>query len=1097
MRMNLLRLLACAVSPMLLAASLLAQITTPVPPDERGNIDAERKGIHDAANIRTVFYNYGMVGDYPPDPGNVDLSVFHSVEVPKGSGLNYSDGITPFVLARILQRNGVAATIMETGYRENQQFSPFHKKIMKFEPRFGYFQPDPAINRGRSVALSNDPRTWPDEWIDKLGSTDDPGWRGSWNGYFGKRPAADLESFFVVDDNLYDAWDFYADTRDTTRRGLGLRVEVRGFQWANPQAANVIFWHYDIVNESTTDYRDSVIFGLYMDSGVGGSALSCDGVYESDDDNAYFDKSLGLNLVYTWDKNGHGIALNTNCSRTGYLGYAYLETPGNSTNGIDDDADGITDEKRDGGPGQLIIGQASILAYVAANYDTVKFQAAYGKITDRPAYKAGRWWTGDEDMDWVAELHDTGVDGVFNPDAPDTGENDGIPTATAEGSEPNFEQTDLNESDQIGLTGFKMNRIVAGQGSPNTGSDYIVFFDDGRAWPKRLYEMWSDPVEANRFDTEPVLNYNIGFFFASGPFRLLRDKRERFSLALGYGADLDELKRTVKVVQQIYNANYQFAVPPELPTLHAEAGDGYVRLMWNDVAELSVDPVTGLNDFEGYRIYRSTDPTFLDPKVISNARGTGPLQGSNGRPMTAFDLANGIKGFSTMAVEGVQYYLGDDTGLTHSWTDTTAVNGQLYYYAITSYDHGADTLDFHFYPSENAITVTQSLRGGVILPRNVAQVRPNPKVFGYRPAQASPVQRRSGTGSGTIDIRVLNSSEVPSGHTMHLRFRTNDSTKLRADYYELTDSTTGKKIISRGTDFSGTGIGQVGSGLLPIIYTPETTWVDPTASGFRTPSATNVKLSAAYQNVLPNNTLRDGYPADFTVTFSDTYLDTSLAGIGVKLRSKPVKFRIVAHTPTGDMRLKAFLFDDDNDSTLSTPADYIDVVSYFPGTQTARVTWRVRFDTTGQYERGPIVIPTSGDIYDAFVRVPFGEGDVFAFTTTGEWIDKDLARSQFTEEPYVVPNPYVGFASFEPERFAVTGRGIRRLEFRNLPAYCTVRIFTVNGDLVQTLRHDESTTGIVPWDLRTKDNLDIAPGLYIFHVESEFGSKIGKFAIIK
>ena len=45
-------------------------------------------------------------------------------------------------------------------------------------------------------------------------------------------------------------------------------------------------------------------------------------------------------------------------------------------------------------------------------------------------------------------------------------------------------------------------------------------------------------------------------------------------------------------VQQIYNANYQFAVPPPLPTLTAEAGDGYVRLSWDDVAERGVDPVT-------------------------------------------------------------------------------------------------------------------------------------------------------------------------------------------------------------------------------------------------------------------------------------------------------------------------------------------------------------------------------------------------------------------------------------------------------------------------------------------------------------------------
>src|SRR5262245_35127653 len=67
-----------------------------VPPDQRGNPAMERMGTHDAGNIRTLFWNYGMIGDFPLDPLNVDLHVFHSVEAPKGSGMNYSDGITPF-----------------------------------------------------------------------------------------------------------------------------------------------------------------------------------------------------------------------------------------------------------------------------------------------------------------------------------------------------------------------------------------------------------------------------------------------------------------------------------------------------------------------------------------------------------------------------------------------------------------------------------------------------------------------------------------------------------------------------------------------------------------------------------------------------------------------------------------------------------------------------------------------------------------------------------------------------------------------------------------------------------------------------------------
>ena len=187
------------------APPLAAQVTTPVPADQRGTLNAERSGIHDAANIRTLFWNYGMVGDYPIDPVNVDLSIFHSAEVPEGSGMNYSDGITPFVLAKVQQRNGLDAYIMETGFRERQGLSPYFNRVMRFEPRPGYFQADPARSPARSPAISSDPRTWPDFWPDKQLDPEDPGWRGSWNGYFGKRAAADQESFMVMDDQFYDA----------------------------------------------------------------------------------------------------------------------------------------------------------------------------------------------------------------------------------------------------------------------------------------------------------------------------------------------------------------------------------------------------------------------------------------------------------------------------------------------------------------------------------------------------------------------------------------------------------------------------------------------------------------------------------------------------------------------------------------------------------------------------------------------------------------------------------------------------------------------------------------------------------------------------
>ncbi len=74
------------------------------------------------------------------------------------------------------------------------------------------------------------------------------------------------------------------------------------------------------------------------------------------------------------------------------------------------------------------------------------------------------------------------------------------------------------------------------------------------------------------------------FFLLQVLFILGSGKRERFSLALGFGANLRELRTTTKVVQQIYKANYQFAVPPPMPTVKAFTGDGFVTLTWDNAA---------------------------------------------------------------------------------------------------------------------------------------------------------------------------------------------------------------------------------------------------------------------------------------------------------------------------------------------------------------------------------------------------------------------------------------------------------------------------------------------------------------------------------
>jgi hypothetical protein len=231
-----------------------------------------------------------------------------------------------------------------------------------------------------------------------------------------------------------------------------------------------------------------------------------------------------------------------------------------------------------------------------------------------------------------------------------------------------------------------------------------------------------------------------------------------------------------------------------------------------------------------------------------------------------------------------------------------------------------------------------------------------------------------------------------------------------------------------------------------------------------------------------------------TFEFSDVVLDTGLA-IGSGFRLSPAKFRVVAHTATGDQQLDFRFRDRDSSMTLNRSDELVDVFTYQASQPTLPVpTYRIQLDTSG-----PLAPPAPGDQYDVFWIPPLHEGDVFTFDATGKHVDAASAQNGFKQNPYVVPNPYLESASFEPSRFAVSGRGVRRIEFRGLPQTCTIRIYTVRGDLVQTLRHDAADdAGMVPWDLRTKDNLDVAPGLYIFHVDAPgLGTKIGKFAVVK
>ena len=152
-----------------------------------------------------------------------------------------------------------------------------------------------------------------------------------------------------------------------------------------------------------------------------------------------------------------------------------------------------------------------------------------------------------------------------------------------------------------------------------------------------------------------------------------------------------------------------------------------------------------------------------------------------------------------------------------------------------------------------------------------------------------------------------------------------------------------------------------------------------------------------------------------------------------------------------------------------------------------------------QLNTQPTITFGDGDTLFINTTKPFRLGDEYLFTTPLPQIDKSRVIDQL-DDIRVVPNPYIAATIFEsPLPPGITsGRGDRKVEFQNLPVDSKVIIYTTRGQHIRTLDHDGSmNSGTVSWNLKTKDNLDVAYGVYFYVVESEFGSKQGKLALIK
>src|SRR4030066_1369565 len=285
-------------------------------------------GYHTGNRAGISFYNDGQIAGF-----NAGIDI--RGEWPLGSGENYIGDCIPLIGVEFINNlnDTLQSVVISRGPRRGQ----FDEKSPS-----GYFwgwNPVPGFRNPnvKGIAMSHLPQTWPLEgwndpiarfWKDENGNT-------QWFGYFGRSiQNADQESFFEADDDWDDEFNenFRPDTTNLSRNGMALRMRQRGFQWSSFLAEDAIFWLYEINNDGTTLYRKAN-FGTVVGTLAGGDG-------DSQDDLGYFDVKDWI--TYSWDSDGIG----NRGQEVGYVGYAFLESPGNPFDGIDNDNDSRSNSPR-------------------------------------------------------------------------------------------------------------------------------------------------------------------------------------------------------------------------------------------------------------------------------------------------------------------------------------------------------------------------------------------------------------------------------------------------------------------------------------------------------------------------------------------------------------------------------------------------------------------------------------------------------------------------------------------------------------------------------------------------------------------------------
>jgi hypothetical protein len=675
------------------------------------------------------------------------------------------------------------------------------------------------------------------------------------------------------------------------------------------------------------------------------------------------------------------------------------------------------------------------------------------------------------------------------------------------------------EGEQIGMTAYKIFTLQSGDPAGD-GNQYEAM--QGKRWTE-------NPPPYEPFDSLDNTPADKRFLQASGPFSVPPDSMVTLTIGI-IAAPLSHLPSdrdtsfwalavSDRAAQQAYDNNWISPVPPPSPNFTLLPGDGRITVMWDNSPEQFPDPFYPFSrplkspfyaekDFQGYKVYRSQSGRIGDWTLLGQ-----------------YDKRDGIVFEDDQVAESIRSKA-TDNGLAYAYVDSVNVrNGFAYYYAVTAFDY--NTLGGDPTPADTSHLTSES----GMLPLAIS-TRTQPT--NYLPPWDSSRQT-----AGNPDIRAGITTTVIAPHAVKA-----DTFLVRFTEPTRSDSFTvyGMALLRANGD---TVSPLQTFRLMPRKFSDTVTL---TATVFDSVE------KRVYHDTLKNDTLR-----------SRAWLPVLSVMVKVKLDSTPARIYDSVHVVNGPYNLKFgftplitgtfytnFLWpyrgNDyrivwqlngssqlvpevlDLDAGELVPFRLCTLPPYSHPQPESAGGWclydsvpnnPVKRKPTGfltlgktksMYVNGglfdlnirndtvlPIsVLPNPGDTWILY-SMPYTPVPCLATynLVTGPM---ELRQAAMTLNVKVVPNPYL--VRNEWERHP----DFRKLKFINLPSSCKIRIYTLAGDLIQTLTHEATNarTGSISgqqggdedWDLLSAAGQKPAPGIYIFHVDSPNGTQVGKFAIV-